>query len=146
MVFSNKIKKKLLLWLIIILNIFSLACSLYTNNYLHNSNKLADSALNFFWEWLTVFWCVWSSVFICLYSFWELKDSYKPKFRRSKIRSFFGLFIAIASLFSILIFLATLPNLVAINPFFDESIQQFDIFCHFLHFFSVYPNKKKGNL
>jgi hypothetical protein len=111
MIFAKKKKKtsrkRLILWTIIGLNVFSLVCSLIFNNYLYGGNKLADSPLNFFWEWITVFWCVWSSILTCFYCANELKKSEEKINKRQEI---LGLIAVVGNLLSMVIFMTYLPK------------------------------------
>jgi len=101
-------KKRLILWAIISLNIFSLISSLIFNNYLYDGDKLAQSPFNFFWEWITVFWCVWSTILTCIYSLNELKNESTKKVRKSQ--EILGLVVAIGNLLSMVIFATYLPK------------------------------------
>jgi hypothetical protein len=93
--------KRLILWVIIGLNIFSLISSLIFNNYLYGGNKIAISPFNFLLEWITVFWCVWSSILTCYYCINELNE---------KNSEMLGLICAIGNLLSMVIFTTYLPK------------------------------------
>jgi hypothetical protein len=96
------------LWVIIILNIFSLTSSLIFNNYLYGGNKWEASPFNFFWEWITVFWCVWSSILTCFYCAIELKNNLNKRTR--KRQQILGLVVVIGNLLSMIFFASYLPK------------------------------------
>ncbi|RHZ37301.1 hypothetical protein [endosymbiont GvMRE of Glomus versiforme] len=109
--FLSKIfEKRPILIISTLLHIFSLVCSLIFNNNILESNKFAHAPFNFFWEWLTVFWCVWSSVLTVIYNLVELKWDYEKNEQAPKWWKTFGLILAVGNALSILIFTTYLPD------------------------------------
>jgi len=108
---SKIFERKPVLLISTFLHIISLVCSLiFNNSFLGDNNKFAHAPFNFFWEWITVFWCVWSSILTCFYNYTELKSTYKKDKRSKKRQEMFGLIVAVGNLISILIFTTYLPD------------------------------------
>jgi hypothetical protein len=109
---SKIFTRKPILLISIFLHLISLVCSLVFNNSLGfvNNNKFAEAPFNFLWEWVTVFWCVWSSILTCVYNYTELKGDYKKASWSKKRQEKFSLIVAVGNLISILIFTTYLPD------------------------------------
>ena len=109
-------EKKPILVISSFLHLISLFCSLiFNNSFVGDSNKFHHAPFNFFWEWITVFWCVWSSILTCIYNYAELKGDYKKDKRLIKRWEVFSLVVATDNLMSILIFTAYLPSQLSKN-------------------------------
>lgn len=113
---SKIFERKPVLLVSTFLHLISLVCSLiFNNSFLGDSNKFAHAPFNFFWEWITVFWCVWSSILTCVYNYTELKGNYEKEKRSKRRQEIFGLVVAINNLVSMLIFTTYLPDQLSKN-------------------------------
>ncbi|KLL03707.1 MAG: hypothetical protein MRECE_10c005 [Mycoplasmataceae bacterium CE_OT135] len=113
--FPSKIfEKKPVLIISTLLHLFCLVCSLIFNSSL-GKNKFGEAPFNFFWEWLTVFWCVWNSWLTVIYNLVELKENYKKDEKTQKRQEIFSLILATGNLLSILIFTTYLPKQLSEN-------------------------------
>lgn len=111
---STIFEKKPVLIINTLLHTLCLLCSLIFNNHLGN-NKFNQAPFNFFWEWLTVFWCVWSSILMIIYNLIELRgDHIKGKITKKRWEMI-SLILAVGNLLSVVIFTTYLPKQLSEN-------------------------------
>jgi hypothetical protein len=97
---TRQTTQKLLFW-INLLNIFCLPLAFYHNTW-NFGNKWDLSPFHSTWEFFTVWWCVWNSFLIFIYSWRETSKFNNPSNKKVKKNGKLGLVTAIASLTSII--------------------------------------------
>lgn len=100
---STVLNKKSLLWVGNISNALCLIFSFHHNTW-NYGNKWDLSPFNSFWEFFTIWWCVWSSMILFVYNFREITEiNSNDKLKTDKVKNGrLGLIMASASLTSII--------------------------------------------